>query len=378
MLTYFTLMDALRVIQEKPEFKVRVANGVAVIDYVVTAKDTFKGADPTEEQILKNLRGTAFDTYTGKIISLPFQKFHNLGECDGYMPDQINWENEHIALLKMDGSMIRPIPYKSGWQLATRAGVTDVSEQATQLLESFPEHRRHQYKNFIHNCIQDGKTPIFEFISRENRIVIDYPEPDLVLLAVRDNVTGIYTLDSVLREQISKWYPMIAIVNSVSDYTEENVRKWTHAEGVVLAFSNGFRVKIKAEDYVRKHKARDTMTKEKDVLALIFDDKVDDLANVLSEADYQKLHTFEMQVKEAMLNLHTVVYKLSYYYKALSRKDAAIAILKHHKPISSLIFKGLDGKYTLETLAGFLKSFTHTSTDLPALKEILNIPDWSY
>ena len=35
-------------------------------------------------------------------------------------------------------------------------------------------------------------TPIFEFIAPDNRIVISYEEPKLILLALRNNLSGMY------------------------------------------------------------------------------------------------------------------------------------------------------------------------------------------
>ena len=72
----FTFEEAIEAIDNKQEFKIRVADGVTIIDYMITAKDTFVGRTPRETFILQNLRGTAFNS-DGRIVSLPFHKFHN-------------------------------------------------------------------------------------------------------------------------------------------------------------------------------------------------------------------------------------------------------------------------------------------------------------
>jgi hypothetical protein len=48
-------------------------------------------------------------------------------------------------------------------------------------------------RDFCYDCVIDGDmTPIFEWCSRNQRIVVDYPEDMLVLTAVRDNIEGVY------------------------------------------------------------------------------------------------------------------------------------------------------------------------------------------
>jgi len=49
-----------------------------------------------------------------------------------------------------------------------------------------------KYQQFAKWCIENRLTPIFEWCSRKQRIVIDYPEDKLVLLAVRENMSGKY------------------------------------------------------------------------------------------------------------------------------------------------------------------------------------------
>jgi len=49
-----------------------------------------------------------------------------------------------------------------------------------------------QYIDFARDCIGEGYTPIFEWCSNKNRIVLDYPEDQLILTSVRHMITGEY------------------------------------------------------------------------------------------------------------------------------------------------------------------------------------------
>ena len=66
----FTLQDAIKAIEEKTEFSVKDKCDYVVIDYHIDFGDTFTGRTEEETTILLNLRGTAFDKITGKIIRL--------------------------------------------------------------------------------------------------------------------------------------------------------------------------------------------------------------------------------------------------------------------------------------------------------------------
>jgi hypothetical protein len=69
----------------------------------------------------------------------------------------------------------------------SKMGITDVALQAEEFVGANPK-----YLDFASWCISNQLTPLFEWCSRKQKIVIDYPEDKLVLLAVRNNITGEY------------------------------------------------------------------------------------------------------------------------------------------------------------------------------------------
>jgi RNA ligase len=188
--------------------------------------------------------------------------------------------------------MIRPIPTKEGFLLATKAGVTDISEQA----EAFISDKSH-YSTFINKCIQKGTTPIFEWCSRKNRIVIDYPEDQLILTGIRYLNTGEYVPYDIMKRYTESWnIPIVkAIAGDDKDITKivEHIRKWEDLEGVVIRFDSGHMIKIKADDYVLRHRSKDSISQEKNVLQTILEDSVDDLVPLLTPEDAQRLRSFE-------------------------------------------------------------------------------------
>lgn len=289
-----TIEDVLSDINGYDEIRVMEKNGYSVINYAVAFEDTFKWdhEDPYASSIRRECRGLIFDT-DGKLISRPYHKFFNAGEKEETQLDKINLYEPHVVLEKLDGSMIRPIPTADGFRLATKAGITDIAEQAEQFIADKPH-----YSTFIHKSIQKGLTPIFEWCSRKNRIVIDYPEDQLILTGIRDNNTGSYVTYEIMKSYASAWsIPVVKAVNGLAvqniNLFVQQVREWDDGEGIVLRFDTGHMVKVKADDYVLRHKTKDQISQEKNVLQTILDDSVDDLIPLLTPEDAERLKSFQ-------------------------------------------------------------------------------------
>jgi RNA ligase len=293
--TIETIADVISDINEYDEIRVTEKDWYTVINYAVAFEDTFKwdSEDPYASSIRRECRGLIFDNATGNIISRPYHKFFNAGEKEETQLNKINLDEPHVILEKLDGSMIRPIPTADGFRLATKAGVTDISEQA----EAFISDKPH-YSTFINKCIQKGTTAIFEWCSRKNRIVIDYPEDQLILTDIRYNMTGQYVPYDIMKRYAESWdIPVVKAVNGLAVQNIElfvkQVREWDDGEGVVLRFDSGHMIKVKADDYVLRHKTKDQISQEKNVIQTILEDAVDDLVPLLSLGDAERLKSFQ-------------------------------------------------------------------------------------
>ena len=287
--------DVLPHIEGREEFRVMQKDWYTVINYAVAFEDTFQWDenDPIGSAIRRECRGLIFDTETGNLISRPYHKFFNAGEKEETAINKINLYESHVVLEKLDGSMIRPIPTKEGFRLATKAGVTDVTLNAEVFIADKPH-----YAFFINMCISQDATPIFEWVSRKNRIVVDYPEDNLILTAIRWNSTGSYVLHEELVEYKTKFnIPVVKAVDGLAvqniDLFVKQVREWDDGEGIVLRFDSGHMVKVKADDYVLRHKSKEAINQEKNVIQTILDDSVDDLVPLLTPDDAERLKSFQ-------------------------------------------------------------------------------------
>jgi RNA ligase len=295
--------DVLPHIKGREEIRVMDKGWYTVINYMVNLDDTFpavnvaggsvkmRNARALESTIRRECRGLIFDI-NGTLISRPYHKFFNIGEKQETHLNKVNLNEPHVILKKLDGSMNRPIPTSDGFRLATKAGVTDVSINAENFIIDKPH-----YSAFINKCIQKRTTPIFEWVSRKNRIVVDYPEDNLILTAIRHLNTGEYVLYDSMRQYAESW--TIPVVGAISGDDRdlgnivEHIRKWKDSEGIVIRFNSGYMAKSKSDDYVLRHKSKEAISQEKNILKIIIEDSVDDLIPILTLEDAYRLREFE-------------------------------------------------------------------------------------
>jgi RNA ligase len=289
-----TIDDVLPHIVGRDEFRVTDKDNYTVINYMVAFENTFlwDDNDPIGSVVRRECRGISFDN-EGKLICRKYHKFFNVGEKEETQLNKINLYEPHIVLQKLDGSLISCQPTAEGFVLVTKAGVTDISQQAEAFISD-----KSNYSTFIRKCIQKGTTPLFEWVSRKNRIVVDYPEDNLILTGMRYNHTGSYLTYAVMKSYATAWnIPVVKAVDGLAvqniDLFVKQVREWEDDEGVVLRFDTGHMVKIKADQYVLRHKTKDQVSQEKNIIQIILNDDVDDLVSLLTPDDVSRIQQFQ-------------------------------------------------------------------------------------
>jgi RNA ligase len=192
--------DAIKFALEGPgsdDFVEVVKGSYKVINYIKISSDTFRpinvegiGHEERQRRIIRReFRGLIFDDKSGDLIRRPYSKFFNLNEREETLKETIDFNQPHDILQKLDGSMVAPFITSDGvLRFGTKMGETDISQQALDYCK-----KNDKDLDFIRWVIEElGSTPIFEWCSRANRVVIDYPQPRFVLTACRDIVSGTY------------------------------------------------------------------------------------------------------------------------------------------------------------------------------------------
>jgi hypothetical protein len=244
------------------------------------------------DEITMQCRGLVTNS-KGEIIARPFKKFFNYEEhkpedlpneffevyekMDGslgilfYYEYELSDENRYNIwfnnnyetgmerffdpnnLPDFENSYYEPTPKTRGeWILATRGSFTSPQAiKGKELLEKYNFERLHT-----------GYTYLFEIIYKENRIVCEYDYEDVVLLGMIETKSGnevnIHNNNEDLRftNMISNIGFRIVMLYKTwgegYDLLKEEISN--DREGYVIRFKNGFRMKIKGEEYKRLHR----------------------------------------------------------------------------------------------------------------------------
>ncbi len=222
------------------------------------------------DDITLQTRGLVTDD-NGNIVARPYRKFFNMEE--GKHTPTPNFE----VYDKMDGSLGILFYYEGQWVFATRGSFT--SDQAVKGLEML---QKYEYQK-----LHKDYTYLFEIIYNENRIVVKYPYEDLVLLGMINTETGyevdLYSgdVDVRLSNLINNLgFKVVKKYDGINDYSVLKEMIKDDEEGFVVRFSNGDRMKIKGEEYLRLHKIMtnvsttsvwEMLSEGKDVLEILKD-----------------------------------------------------------------------------------------------------------
>jgi RNA ligase len=331
---YLTTIDPLLdAVKDMPEIGVREdhENGYGYIMYQVAFEETFADPEKADTQyekmrrlLLREARGIKYDLETRQIISRPYHKFFNIGEKPESLPNLIDFTRSHVILEKLDGSMLTPLLKKRTNEILwmTKRGVTSVADTALQFLVDNP-----RYDSFCRSMISLGQTPIFEWCTRKQRIILDYgPEDRMVLTGIRVNDSGEYMRYNDMVSLADTWNITVvkALPFSVTDVDEfiKLTRALEGEEGYIVRFDNGEMYKIKGDWYCLIHKTFDNLRFEKDVIRLILSGDLDDAKPLMIPTLLGAVNTFESAMRDA-LNM-----KASWiYWETVTAKDS----LNHSK-----------------------------------------------
>ena len=296
----------------------------------------------------RECRGLIFDK-SGKLISRPFHKFFNVNEREETLVGNIDWSRPHTVMHKLDGSMIRPVIIDGMFRLGTKMGITDVSKMAEDYVVSNLDI---PYREFCEHMFAAGLTPIFEFHCKKNVVVIDYEEPFMKLLAVRDNTTGVYVRREPMEDMSSVYgIPMVDFVEVDLTNPDEFLKTTfgeIDSEGYIVRFHDtGQTLKVKNDWYFQLHHVVSGLNVERNLVHLLINNDIDDVIPRLPEN--RRIQVEEYAVK--FWDIYSKFYdKCDDVWQSIlkdvpvdgTRKDFALRILKEDKPLQSIMFKYLE------------------------------------
>jgi RNA ligase len=289
--------------------------------------------------LLMMCRGLVTD-FDGNIKARSFPKFFNYEE---HKPEEIPNE-DYIVYEKMDGSLGILFNYEGEWILATRGSFT--SPQAIKGKEILDRHDISAWRK--------DNTYLFEIIYPENRIVVDYKgEEKLVVIGAFHTESGMEIPDSSLFWTQDSGFEVAMTYKTWGegyDLLKEEISK--DREGYVIKFKNGFRMKIKGEEYKRLHKIL-TNVSNRDIWEYLKDNKsFDELLEKVPDEFNDWVKTTIRDLKYACYQLRETAGKLhdGFRYGKFgdrdpepSKKEFAEFVMKQQKVLHPIMFSMWDG-----------------------------------
>lgn len=164
----------------------------------------------------------------------------------------------------------------------------------------------------------------------------------------------------------------IPVVDTILPFTKieslvEFTRNLENAEGFVVAFEDGHRVKIKADQYVRIHKCVERIVFDRNIVNLIINEEVDDVLPMLPRVQADRVRDFETRFWEAFKAKEEAL-MLSYLNATTQygndRKRIALEFIPtlERKEDAQFIFRMLDGHDLRELLLAHIEKNISTNT----------------
>lgn len=269
-------------------------------------------------------RGLIIDS-GGNIKARCFQKFFNYEEVLSNVSLRLNEGTPFSVYEKMDGSLgilywVRDEPF-----VATRGSFE--SEQAIVATKILKE----KYSNL--NLDKD-LTYLFEIIYPSNRICVNYGEKeDLVFLAAFETHSGKEVFPEVS-------FPSAKKLDVDSDFISLKKMNLKNKEGFVVRFDDGFRFKIKFEDYVLLHSMIFSVS-SRSIWNSLKEGKEFHLEGLPDEI-FSWIENCKTELLDKYSNLEKESQEVYFKIKHLDRKSFATEALKYS--FSSILFKMLDEK----------------------------------
>jgi hypothetical protein len=293
------------------------------------------------------LRSLLVDKETLEIVSSGLSKFQNLGENEEdtkKLQEAIVFEKPIEYSSKYDGSLVIKDIIKDKVHFRTR-GCHDLGDFHDLVMKVVND----KYPKLLNTELYRDYSILMEFVSPVKRVVINYPESDLVLLGVMDKSVfppkllgtreQVVNISSILNVPPIKYHELPHNIDEII----QTVKKWENDEGIVIRIQeeNSLRlIKVKSDDYLEKHRMKFNLNTSK-IREIIWEYKINNLEEFelimeLLEYDYELIALFEEFANEFILEvremLKTIIRLQTYVYENLleiPEKKIQVEHLKH-------------------------------------------------
>lgn len=278
-----SIQPVLDAIKDRREFSICYHEGtsLASICYNITDGNTF------DDPLCREARGIMFNTDTLEVVLRPFHKFFNVGEKPETQPDVIKklLDNPQTKSIwpyhKTDGTMVAATIYNNELLVATKRKIlkdpfyAKVDEVVRDIVSRYGD-----------------VTVVFErafhSLTKDHQHLLEYSENHLVLLAIRDNLTGEYIDtfswedDTTFGLQVECGDIRLMDFDIFSSWDEMMTVRETRQlfEGWVIQVDGEF-FKLKTDWYIKRHHLVGNLS-ERSIAKLVLGETIDDALAYLS------------------------------------------------------------------------------------------------
>ena len=273
-----------------------------------------------------------------RIAARPMQKFFNYRENPMTMDVDL-YDVEHV-FDKADGSLITSYLVDGVVHLKSKGSLhSEQAMAATRLLRT-PEYKWMEEEIF-HFHVAEACVNM-EYVAPDNRIVLGYMEPKLIVLNARDTITGDYWShdemvvtfgDHACHEYDFDHGDVVGGKSRnevIAEFLEQLPQSTNNIEGVVVMMPGGRHgglwMKIKTEQYLTAHRAKDSINSDRRLFEAVLEEATDDLRSLFYDDELALARIAEMEQKVETIYNHTVDTVERFYErnKELERKTYAI------------------------------------------------------
>ena len=295
-------------------------------------KPELKGYEMRGLTFVFNEDGSLFNRY------VLLEKFFNLNQVPDSLYSVVKNYKIKFVNNKEDGSIASFVKLPNG-KVIGKSKMGFDNDQADGINRVYKTNK--EIKSLVDWALDNNIVPVFEYVAPNNRIVLRYPSEELILLRLRDNVTGKHIdirdhLDKVGSIRVSPFEDEIKDLDQLIELTATQVDK----EGSIVTCEDehgrDFFFKIKTPWYMSLHGLlTDDLYREHIIIGYILDDKIDDILGQIPEDEKEahiRINKIIDIVKKSISDKVSEIEKdyRQYVSMNISKKDYAINYRKNN------------------------------------------------
>ncbi|WP_223650147.1 T4 RnlA family RNA ligase [Hymenobacter psoromatis] len=259
------------------------------------------------------------------VVATPFPKFFNLGERGQIIP-ALPFE----VFEKLDGSLIIIHYWQGQWRAVTKGAFDSAQAQWAE--------KRLAGQNLA--ALVPGTTYLAEAVYPENRIVIAYTEPALVLLAAyHADGQGLETpnLQHVAKQlgwPLAERHPYTSFAEMLAEVDTLPASR----EGFVVRFANDLRLKVKGAEYRRIHALISHCTPLALWASWSAGDDLTELRRELPEEFWADFDTIIALLRQRLANLIDRITEVATSVVQLTDKDLGLELTAYPADVRPFLF----------------------------------------